>query len=512
MAERAPLRVTRVDDSGVHLTSDEDTVVDVLFDGRRIWSFWTLRDSDPGDGGRVAEWPPPLRALPRRHDPALGGRARLGPRGLRRGGQPRHAAPTGSPSWTPPAGRSASTSPTGSPPTFDTRDRDAARAPLLDSTEQVLVRAARGRGGCVPGVRHPARRRPRAGLHRPRQRRRPRLRQPAHAPARRDPGVLPAAAPPARTWVTRSTATAPLRSRSRCSRPTAPFAGSTCSAATSCNGQPLPDGGDRHAVRGGVDLPARDLHARRPDAAGAGAAREAPGGDVRAELEGARPGLPLRHPAHDPPPAQRVVPRDPGQSQGVGRGATASVRETLPPKRPSALAHTFSRQEGALARLVDVGAGRGADALWFARKGVPALALDYSRGAANAVAAPGGGGGSRPRGRLDEPPRAALGARPGSPASRGCTGPPTLLANHLIDSTDQRGLEALARFARMALSGGGRLYADFDALRPGERYAPPGPRDATRPKNAERVLRTLRESGAVIVQSTQVHDTRPHRR
>ena len=56
----------------------------------------------------------------------------------------------------------------------------------------------------------------------------------------------------------------------------------------------------------------------------------------------------------------------------------------------------------------------------------------------------------------------------------------------------------------MTLGAGGRMYADFEALRPGERPPPPGPRDATRPKNAERVLQTLRDSGAVIVQTTQV--------
>ena len=61
MPEPAPLRVARVDDSGVHLTSAQDTVVDTLFDGRRIWSFWTLRDTRPGDAGQVAEWPPALR-------------------------------------------------------------------------------------------------------------------------------------------------------------------------------------------------------------------------------------------------------------------------------------------------------------------------------------------------------------------------------------------------------------------------------------------------------------------
>ena len=95
---------------------------------------------------------------------------------------------------------------------------------------------ARGRGGCVPGVRHPARRHPRAGLHRPRQRRRPRLRQPAQAPPRRDPGVLPAAALPARTWLLdRPLQRGGLQGRGA-SRPTVPSVGSTCSAATSSTG------------------------------------------------------------------------------------------------------------------------------------------------------------------------------------------------------------------------------------------------------------------------------------
>jgi hypothetical protein len=179
------------------------------------------------------------------------------------------------------------------------------------------------------------------------------------------------------------------------------------------------------------------------------------------------------------------------------------VRETLPPKRPSALARHVLQEEGAVARLVDVGAGRGADSLWFARKGVPALALDYSRGAANAV--------------RDQAKVEGLDLEVGwmnlyelrSVVAQGARvarmdGPPTLLANHLIDSTDQRGLEALARFARMALSGGGRLYADFHTLHPREHYVPEGPRDALRPKDPKRVFRTFEESGAVMVQSTRV--------
>ena len=54
MADHASLSITAVDDAGVHLTSDEDTVVDVLFDGRRIWSFWTVRDTVDGLAASLA--------------------------------------------------------------------------------------------------------------------------------------------------------------------------------------------------------------------------------------------------------------------------------------------------------------------------------------------------------------------------------------------------------------------------------------------------------------------------
>ena len=57
MPDGPAVRVTAVDGDGVRVESVEDTVLDVLFDGRRIWSFWTLRDSVDG----VAPWPPQLR-------------------------------------------------------------------------------------------------------------------------------------------------------------------------------------------------------------------------------------------------------------------------------------------------------------------------------------------------------------------------------------------------------------------------------------------------------------------
>lgn len=53
--------VTSVGDEGIRLTSSAEQLVDVTFDGRRIWSFWALRDGAPEDGGVFLRWPKPLR-------------------------------------------------------------------------------------------------------------------------------------------------------------------------------------------------------------------------------------------------------------------------------------------------------------------------------------------------------------------------------------------------------------------------------------------------------------------
>ncbi len=57
-------RIRRVDDDGLVLLAVDDRPVDVCLDGRRVWTFWTLRDTDrvgpvPGPLRRVA-WPRPL--------------------------------------------------------------------------------------------------------------------------------------------------------------------------------------------------------------------------------------------------------------------------------------------------------------------------------------------------------------------------------------------------------------------------------------------------------------------
>ncbi len=58
-----PTTVTsvRVDDQGVRAESDTEVVLDVLFDGRRIWSFHLHRDGTTDGRGYVAAWPPALR-------------------------------------------------------------------------------------------------------------------------------------------------------------------------------------------------------------------------------------------------------------------------------------------------------------------------------------------------------------------------------------------------------------------------------------------------------------------
>ena len=51
----------RVDDEGVRARSGSEVVLDVLFDGRRIWSFWLHRDGEPSGAGHLVRWPSALR-------------------------------------------------------------------------------------------------------------------------------------------------------------------------------------------------------------------------------------------------------------------------------------------------------------------------------------------------------------------------------------------------------------------------------------------------------------------
>ena len=64
------VRVRRVDDRGVTVSSDDERVVDVVFDDHRVWSFHVLRDTETQVWpGRLAAWPTPLRRYLRRGHP-----------------------------------------------------------------------------------------------------------------------------------------------------------------------------------------------------------------------------------------------------------------------------------------------------------------------------------------------------------------------------------------------------------------------------------------------------------
>jgi SAM-dependent methyltransferase len=56
-----PVTDVRVDDDGIFARTEAELVLDVLFDDRRIWSFWLPRDGKPSGGGYAVEWPGPLR-------------------------------------------------------------------------------------------------------------------------------------------------------------------------------------------------------------------------------------------------------------------------------------------------------------------------------------------------------------------------------------------------------------------------------------------------------------------
>lgn len=60
-ARTETLRSVRVTDDGIFVEADQDRVVDVLFDDRRIGSFWLQRDTREAGGEREYPWPDALR-------------------------------------------------------------------------------------------------------------------------------------------------------------------------------------------------------------------------------------------------------------------------------------------------------------------------------------------------------------------------------------------------------------------------------------------------------------------
>lgn len=58
-----PVTDVRVDDEGIRARSAHEVILDVCFDGRRIWSFWLHRDGVAQGDAHVVAWPDSLRAF-----------------------------------------------------------------------------------------------------------------------------------------------------------------------------------------------------------------------------------------------------------------------------------------------------------------------------------------------------------------------------------------------------------------------------------------------------------------
>jgi SAM-dependent methyltransferase len=138
----------------------------------------------------------------------------------------------------------------------------------------------------------------------------------------------------------------------------------------------------------------------------------------------------------------------------------STSRHRGPVRTPHELARALHRAEPADATVVDVGCGRAQDAVWLARRGHRVFGLDF---ASNGFA--------HLRDRAEEEGWSvrlaelnllelrhtlAWGAR----LAR-VEGPRAMLVRQLLNATTQRGRENLWRLAQMTVGDGGRLYAEF---------------------------------------------------
>lgn len=500
MAEQVPTSVTGVDDDGVHLSSRQDTVVDVLFDGRRIWSFWTVRDAEAG----LAAWPRMLRRF-------LDGSASVS--------VVEHLSGSvlfeGDVSLGSGEGRIAVVDAEGRPlgldksnrivTTFETRDA-AHTTPLLDSTEQLLnelrdagVDAFPAYGTLLGAVRerdfighdsdvdlaYVSREKHPMDVIRESFRLQRHLKERGYAVDRYSAAAL-------KVDVVEADGTV---------RGLDVFGGYFLDGRLYLMGEiGTPFEEEWIFPLGTCVLAGRTLPApARPEKL-----LEATYG----------PGWKVPDPAFHFETPRSTHRRLNGWFRGnrVFRNEwdarySGGVRDQAPSTGPSALAELAREQEGDIDLLVDIGAGRGGDALWFARQGVPTMTLDYAHGSSNGVR------------RLAESEGLDLDTswvnlhELRSVMAQGARiarreGNVVLMGHHLVDSTDARGLEALVRLARMGLARGGRLYLELDILRPDEDHVAAGRRDIVRPKDLHSVETALTEGGADIVLSTQSEDNR----
>jgi len=171
----------------------------------------------------------------------------------------------------------------------------------------------------------------------------------------------------------------------------------------------------------------------------------------------------------------------------------AMAKFHLPQRGPSPVARAAARDALAHgATVLDVGAGKGVDALWMSAQGVPVVAYDYVVGSLHQATR---------RARKESLPLEArqLNVSDGrSWMSEGARvsripGRRVVLAQHLLDATSPAGRENFVRFCAMVLRGGGTAYTQFHTAET-ERMS-----DWCRPVDPRVVAGLFRAAGATDV-------------
>ncbi|MFT4082389.1 MAG: hypothetical protein QM638_07360 [Nocardioides sp.] len=502
MTDASPVR--RVDGERIVLDLADDRVVDVLFDGRRVWSFWSRRDTERSGGARTVPWPAPLRRFLRgvslitiretvsgevlfereiafgEVDPGAVDVPRVAI--VNRSGQPLSLDKDG---------RLGAT--------FGERGEDETR-PLLDAIDEVLgvlgdlgVEAFLAYGTLLGAVRE-------GNL----------LGHDSDA----DLGYVSAQTTPVE--VIRESFQLQRQVAARGYR-TQRYSGAAFKIYVA-EGDGLVRGLD---VFGGffddglLYLMGEVGHEFAhewiyPLGTSPLAGRRFPTPAVPEKLLEAMYGPGWRVP--DPAFKFDKDPRTQQRLNGWFRGITVDMRNwdrtyskkrrRLPRKRPSELARLVLQETTPETRVLDVGAGRGRDAWFLARRGRQVTAYDYLPKASTAVQE----AVERRqlplevrrlnllelRSVLGEGARIAQGAQPRA-----------ILAVHCLDATYQLGREGFMRFAAMSLRGGGRLYADFFT-----RKTPSDFLASTWPIRTDEVVRLVEQYGGTILKTSERSVTR----
>jgi len=493
------------DDRGVWFHASADDVVDVRFDGRRVWSFWLLRDSEQHGAERLAAWPAPLRRF-------LDGRTRLSVVAHVSGvtlydaevalgtAEDRIAVVNdeGRPLGLDKSNRLSQT--------FDTRSPEQV-APLLDAISGVLAALDEAgtqaflaygtllgavRGGALIGHDSDA-----------------------------DLGYLSPHTHP--VDVIRESF-ALQRRVAELGFDTYRYSGfafrvDVAEADGSKRGLDVFGGfiadpvGDKPAMlylMGEIGAPfRREWVYPLTTATLEGRTFPVPADPERLLVATYGPGWRVPDPAYHFETARPTVRRLNGWFRGIRvlrsewERKHSRTRRTLPQRTGTPLTALVVEREGVPSQVVDLGAGRGRDALWFARNGAHVTALDFVPSASTAAQEA-----ARDE-DLDLTVRELNLLSLRSWLAEGTRlahtpGPRTVVARHLVDALTAPARDNAWRLCDMALRDGGRLYLEFRTGAP----APRAEGDLLAPVAVETVTAELAAHGAVIVHREDTHETR----